>query len=75
MVSLEGQAMDEPEFLKLEINSIVIHSRQSQWRGRQWGGEGGQNCSKIKSIVIQPRHGLNGGEGNGRARIAQRLKA
>ena len=70
--------MDEPEFLKLEINSIVIHSRQSQWRGRQWGGGGGgggQNCSKIKSIVIQPRHGLNGGEGNGRARNAQRLKA
>ena len=33
--------MDEPEFLKQEINSIVIHSRQSQWRGRQWGGGGG----------------------------------
>ena len=47
MISLEGQAMDEPEFLKLEINSIVIHSRQSQWRGRQWGGGGGQKLSLI----------------------------
>ena len=39
MVSMKGQAMDEPEFLKLEINSTVTLKTVSMERKAMGGPE------------------------------------